>query len=339
MALVNVQSWHRFVVQRFSVAPEILGKMHCFEYAGQQVRIVVPVVDKTLEGKHDLERVRCWKWKKVDGVDVPKGYHVVSIDLYIKVPQPFDVPDSALQVSPKRTNLFSEQQVTQLDSLIGEHEKIASQAFAYWLRVLRWKARIPHIGEPEVSRERSGWSSYFEVIETGHRFWSGRQMLHAQISAEVTIEQWEVAQIALSAELTPPIWFDFLFEAIQRLNNGDELAAILSAAIGLEAIMRSLFSKHLSPETFSEPIVQEVFDLTNLRAIVNRRRKMSFWKRKGLEQVWREKEFQELLNCRDAIMHRAKADLAGNRNLRTTFNNLLEFAYVVDEKIFSVTDG
>ena len=160
----------------------------------------------------------------------------------------------------------------------------------------------------------------------------GPNVLVVQAQNVIASKEWEAAENALRSESMPPIWLEYVFNSLQRLNNQDEIGSVLSAAIGFEIMMRGLLARHLSAETASQKIVTTLLDQVNLRSIVNRVEDMRFW---GPE--WNRKfdssKFNELMNCRDAIMHRADVKVLRGKDLRKMYRALLEFAYFIDSSI------
>ena len=103
---------------------------------------------------------------------------------------------------------------TQLKNLVGDGGQALRTAFAYWLRVLRWKSGIGYIGEPSV--RYAGGSQGGAVLRertTKHRMWLQGGFISVVGSQPVTLAEWNAAQAALSACKSPPVWFDFLFDS------------------------------------------------------------------------------------------------------------------------------
>lgn len=61
-----------------------------------------------------------------------------------------------------------------------------------------------------------------------------------------------------------------------RINNKDLTGGILSLAIALEVNMRRLFSHDLR-QLSVQPVLLENFNLSNLRMLLNRMKKLDHW--------------------------------------------------------------
>jgi hypothetical protein len=104
---------------------------------------------------------------------------------------------------------------------------------------------------------------------------------------------------------------------------------VLSLAIALESTIRNLVTDHLSKERV-EPLIFEVVDLANLRSILSRLRKLTFWNQ-DFDRVMDFKLFNALMNWRDRVMHSADIKDLNEQNLRKTYTKLKTFAYFVSE--------
>jgi hypothetical protein len=254
----------------------------------------------------------------------------------VVVKESVKIPEALLQHPPSRYSLVSKPKQEELSGIINFHSNIGETAFKYWLAVLRWKSRIGHIGEPGIryaGQKRSG--SVLRSRDTGHPFWLPMQVIMAQRHELVTVEHWQAAQAALSKEKTPPVWIDFLFDSEQRLNNLDNVGATLSLAIALEVSVRMLATHHLDHQHKIESVIREIIDITNLRAILNRLTKLSFWD-KHWKRITQFADFNKLMNARDQIMHAANTKTLDTGELRRIYTSVHNFGYCVAEYLESL---
>jgi hypothetical protein len=88
-----------------------------------------------------------------------------------------------------------------------------------------------------------------------------------------------------------------------RINNNDLTGGILSLAIALEVNVRAIFSRDLR-RLGVESVLLEIFDQTNLRALLNRIKRLKHW-----DQQWEQaadlSSFNTIMNYRDRVMHSA----------------------------------
>jgi hypothetical protein len=212
---------------------------------------------------------------------------------------------------------------------------VALGAFGYWLRVLRWKSGIGHIGEPEVrAAGGSARTPSLQERETGHRFWLAPSIIVAPGRRAVTKSQWQATQDALTRMQPPPVWIDFLFDGEHRINNRDFTGAVLSLAIALEAIVRTLATQGLSTERV-EPLIFKLVDRSNLRSILNDFRTLCFWS-KEWERVTDFSAFNTLMNDRDRIMHSANTADLDEQKLRKLYAKLRPFAHFASDYLDSI---
>ena|SRR5215813_11223884 len=91
-----------------------------------------------------------------------------------------------------------------------------------------------------------------------------------------------------------------------------------------------LVTYHLAKEQV-EPLVFEVVDLANLRSILNRLRKLTFWKNQDFDRVMDFELFNALMTLRDRMMHSPDIKDLNEQDLRKTYTKLKTFAYFVSE--------
>jgi hypothetical protein len=100
---------------------------------------------------------------------------------------------------------------------------------------------------------------------------------------------------------------------------------VLSLAIALEVNVRFVFSDDLRRANL-QPVVLEVFDLTNLRALLNRLKRIRHW-----DSNWAASTdfsaFNGLMNHRDGVMHSAKTESLDVIELRKMHAAVKKFAY------------
>jgi hypothetical protein len=127
------------------------------------------------------------------------------------------------------------------------------------------------------------------------------------------------------------VWFDFLFYSEMRINNDDLVGAVLSLAIALEVNVRTIFSHDLGT-TNIEPVMLEIFDQANLRALLNRIRKTRRWD-KEWEKATDLGEINSLMNYRDRVMHSAETENIDVVKLRKMHAAVKTFAYFTCDKL------
>jgi hypothetical protein len=325
--IIQANSIHQFSPDRFCVTPELLGAEHVFDYSGKQVSVVLPTAQKESPAlPRELSNVECYKWR-TEG-NVPLEYKVNRIKVRVAVGNDIAVPEEALKVAPRRDELFTKPERDRFDDLVNEQSELAIDSFRYWLSVLRWKAKAGHIGEPQVrASDHSSGGSALQDTASGHRFWLQPHRIVAQGSKVITPSEWQLAQKALMECKSPPIWFDFVFQGEQRINNHDLTGAVLSLAIALEALIRGLTTHHLSTQTV-EPLIYDIVDRANFRSILGRIRKLTFWN-SDWEKTIDFSMFNMLMDYRDRVMHSADIKMLNRQELMAIHAKVKILAYFV----------
>jgi hypothetical protein len=197
--------------------------------------------------------------------------------------------------------------------------------------MLRWKSGIGYIGEPSISYGGDRQSAALCERGTGHRLWTQTATIVLQGNRPITEENWSAAQSALLSLKTAPIWFDFLFDSEMRLNNQDLVGAVLSLAIALEVTIRFIFFGELSKVSV-DPVIVEVLDLTNLRALLSRLKKTKHWNSKWASATDLS-TFHRLMDLRNDVMHLAKIDPLDRGELRRMYQAVKAFAYFTSDAL------
>jgi hypothetical protein len=325
MAYVDVPAhiFRRFDLDRLCITPELVGAKHDFAFEGNKFTLELPNTDH--EGvPFEQQRLRLYKLRTKG--NVPLEFEVRNVDLVMELADSVRVPEEILHLQPNQFDLFTPTEQVQMDKLVEEAEQALRAAFGYWLRVLRWKSGIGHIGEPSIRYAGSGQGgAVLREKSSKHRMWLQGQVIMAIGRHAVTSLEWNATQAALAARKTPPVWFEFLFDSQMRINNNDLVGAVLSLAIALEVNLRFIFSGDLRKANL-QPVVLEVFGLTNMRALLTRLKKIRHW-----DSTWAASTdfnaFHKLMDHRDGVMHTAKTENLGASELRKMHAAVKRFAY------------
>jgi hypothetical protein len=325
---IEAASSHSFSLDRFCVKPELLGARHDFTFAGKSLTIQIPADQDDPATPHELRSVTCYMWR-TEG-RVPLEYQVRRIAMRIAIGRHLSIPEEALVVSPRRDELFTKTEKHDLQQLIDSQADLAHDAFRYWLSVLRWKSGVGTIGEPEVKYAGdSGGGAALQESSTGRRFWLQGHRIAVPGRKAIGASEWQLTRLALDRTEKPHIWFEFLFEGEQRINNADLMGAVLSLAVAFEAIVRTLVTHGLSKQPV-EPVVLLLIDRTNLRSILNQLKSLSFWS-KEWSRVTDFSAFNDLMNQRDGVMHSGKVEGLDANKLKEVYRKLKSFAYFASE--------
>jgi hypothetical protein len=314
----------RFDLDRLCITPELVGAKHEFVFDGMQFTLQLPAVVDREDVPFELRRLHLYKWQAKG--NIPLEYEVHSLDIEVALADSVHVQEEVLRLHPNQFDLFAPHEQAQLNKLVAEAGQALRTAFAYWLRVLRWKSGIGYIGEPSVRYAGGdGGGAVLRERATKHRMWLQGGVISVIGSQPVALEAWNATQAALSACKSPPVWFEFLFDSQMRINNKDLVGGVLSLAIALEVNLRFIFSEDLLKANL-QPVVLEVFDLTNMRALLTRLKKIRQW-----NSSWAASTdlsaFHKLMDYRDGVMHRAKTENLDEGELKKMHTAVKAFAY------------
>ena len=239
-------SHHQFKISRLTIVPDLVGARHDFLHQGKRVVINLPALAQVIEGRRMTDAIESgWHW--VGEEDKPQNFHVYVVHVRVRG-QEMEVPDEVLRSPNTRWQAFDENKQQSLVSLMDALSVTANDAYAAWLRVMRWKSGIGFIGEPYLLSRSLARKPRLECCATGRHFWTADQVLTVPREETVSSQQWEEAQSALSSGDQPPIFLDFLFDGEHRARNSDFVGATLSLAIAFESAVRSLITAPLPNE-------------------------------------------------------------------------------------------
>jgi hypothetical protein len=316
----------RFALDRLHISPDLVGTVHQFVFEGKAVTVRLPSLES--EKVPVDRRIALVRWQTKG--NVPLEYQVNSLDLKVDIEESIQIPAAMLQLSPNQSALLQPEQSKRLDELVSSTGELAGRAFDYWLRTLRWKSKVGYIGEPRVQYPgHNGGDAVLKEQISGNRLWLEPVRILGQMSTVVSLTEWNATQQALSENNAAPIWFDYLFDSQMRINNNDLIGGILSLAIALEVNVRNIFSHDLR-RLAVQPVLLEIFDQTNLRALLNRIKRLQHW-----DDHWRDAvdldSFNKVMNYRDRVMHSADTENLDAKELRKLGVAVTKFAYFTSD--------
>ncbi len=313
----------RFAPNGLQVTTSLIAAKHDFIFENQRVTVQLPPLDKE-NTPFDQRRVSCYKW--LSQGHVPLEYHVFDLNVEVEIEKPVRVPSTMLEQQYVHRDRLQPQEQSFLDGLVTEADGVALRALTYWLRVLRWKSKIGNIGAPRVEQIGSSGGATLYDRQRGHRLWVQPHLIIGMAAPAVEPAAWGATQDALTAGKTPPIWFDYLHDSEMRIRNKDLTGGILSLAIALEVNVRTLFSHDLH-QLSVQPVLLEVFDLTNLRTLLNRMRQLKHWDA-NWEKVVDLSALNKVMNYRDKVMHSASTQNLNEKELRQLNKAVKDFGYL-----------
>jgi hypothetical protein len=325
---VPINVFAHFEIDRLAIVAELVSAQHQFVFNGKNVTVSLPGLDRA-GLPVELQRIRLYKWKS-DG-NVPLEYAARSLAVEMELPDPIHVPQEILHLPAKQFELFEPSERDRLDRIVKEAGEDLRAAFSEWLKVLRWKSGIGYIGEPSISYGGDHQSAALCERATGHRLWTQTGVIVLQAGRPLTEADWSATQSALLDLKQVPLWFDFLFDSEMRLNNKDLVGAVLSLSIALEANIRFIFFGELSKANL-DPVVVDVFDLTNIRPLLDRLKKTKHWNSEWASAADMS-TFHRLMDLRNKVMHLAKIDALDSGELRRMYQAVKKFAYFTSDAL------
>lgn len=330
---IDAHLWMRLYLDQFVIMPALHGAAHQFEFENKNVVIAIPKAAPAKSPVSEWDPIICNSWRKDEkGELIPLQFVVQCVEISVHIDKKVSVPSEILTLSPNQFDKVTVDKQKELTSTIHAHMGVGHRAFDHWLGVLRWKSRIGHIGEPRIAYAGAqGALAALRQTADNHRFWVPGGVITLPRQVPVSEDHWRRAQKALIGQVPPPVWLKFLFESEQRANNNDITAAFLNLAIALEVGIRALIAHTLRDKDI-EPIVEKILDLSNIAAIANRLKMLTFWDKKW-QKVADLSAFQTIMNRRNDIMHAARGIELDKKELDKFLKTVSKFVFFVDEYI------
>lgn len=236
MPEIATKTWNRFITRNLSVAADVMGSVHEFDFETFHVKVRLPTQEDAQrdEGFDEVARLTGWR----ESTKEPLVYDVAKVDVNVLHPGLINVPEEALSNPPNQYEHFTDQQKNVVEDVCNRFSGVAERAFQYWLEIIRWVSNNAMIGQPDISGFESGWSTYLMDVSTGHRVWSSSHTIVVHLQSEITKEDWKNAEDHLKNGDTLPLHLRFFHDAKSSKRNGQYEKAIIELAMACEIYLR-----------------------------------------------------------------------------------------------------
>jgi hypothetical protein len=236
MPEIATQTWNRFITRNLSVAADVMGSVHEFDFETFHVKVRLPKQEDAQrdEGFDEVARLTSWKASTKE----PLVYDVAKVDVNVLHTGLINVPEEALSNPPNQYEHFTDRQKNTVEDMCNRFSGIAERAFQYWVEILRWVSSNAMIGQPDISGFESGWSTYLMDVSTGHRVWGSSHTIVVHLQSEITKEYWKKAEEHLNNGDTLPLHLRFFHDAKASKRNGQYEKAIIELAMACEIYLR-----------------------------------------------------------------------------------------------------
>lgn len=324
--LFDAEARRRFEVQGLAVIGAVLGRSHSFRFAEHEIHLVLPTESPLgTDEWHRQTRKIGWKTSDPDNPNTTE-HQVLEVELRTELPVQLAIDERAFSEPPKSRNVTGAQE-TKLNETANEYARLLAGAFEHWQRTLRWLGGHYAVGFPlnRVGRDPYGQTSaYLHRRADGRGMWSQTALFIVQRQSVISANQWQLIQRVLSSAEEPPIWFDFIAEAHQRHVSYDSRGTIISAAIGCETVIRSMFWLNVSDVGNEE--IRGIIDRAPAQAILGK------WDQVAgacPEGKWEKKIIHALFDMRNSLMHSGEMR-SGSGKVEAALKAATEFVRLAD---------
>lgn len=298
-----------FETRYFKIVPELIAAEHSFRFKGYDVSVTLPS-KRQVERKNEDFCLAAWDaWRIIDGEEVPCEYIINAVFVRIQVAERVTLPAEIAQRHANAFDLLDEVQTQSLEGLCAQYNALATEAFRYWLNIVRWASDYYKLG-----RESVEWVSIHRkptlcIAQTGKRIWGPTTTIRFRGSPRIKQDLWDKAGRALRASASVPTYWTLLHDAEEYLERQEFRRSILDIAIACEVYMRTQVLDTL-PNGLAPSLVKAIEDMNINQYVQNHFPQIvaSTEQSDALKSI--KKELGSLFSARNEIMHMAKTHRA-----------------------------
>lgn len=307
---VELETKVTLLVYNLAIKPDVIGMKHEFPYKGAMVTISLPVEEQieAWAGQVDIPAASPGFWHAIEGSpDVPASLDIHRVYVTVRQGNRFSFDPIVFTEPVNAYQHMSDSEQEGITRLADEGKSIASNAFEYWLTVLRWVGGDYRIGRRHVESKIAGFSMLHDV-ETGRKVWGSAGPLKFLAYQALTVDQWLHVGALLKVEESVPIYVALLQDAEDYQDRKEYRRAMIDIAIACEVFLRSHVLRTL-PDSLDQ-------DITTMIESAN----ISQFARKFFVNQLRDdakadykpfiKEIDSLFDARNKIMHMANDERA-----------------------------
>lgn len=312
-------------------AGNILGQAHEFKFSDYQVRVRLPSAEFEIGSNEPIgnsAKIVHFRQGRVDDLALEHTFYavdylIVEIDFIEQVLIPSALLDS--EHVQKSAELSS--QAPHLDKLTIRYDRLLVMAWQHWMRVARWATNQSRMGLPDWTIGQNANLTMPRVHEksTGFGVWASPVVIKSIRPASLDSKRWQHVGDILTGQRTPPIWFEYLVEAQQRLFNQDYSGSVLSSVIACETIARAVYKQLVG--TPRNAAAEDLADRVAAQAIIGR------WK--DLTGLKAEGKVHQIFEIRNGLVHSGRTDSVDERIATNTFQTARNFVLSGDEWWFA----
>lgn len=312
----KIKSWNRFLTKNFVVSPELMGGSHGFYYDKAKTTIKLPNLSSVDRGKEYDAVAEVGTRRSSD--NEPLNYIILKVDVEINLSEKAAFDPEVLNRNPVAYELFDEVETQQYEENSNRYEKIAKNAFEYWVSIVRWVLDDYSIGRKEIIGNESGWSTYLNEVETSKTVWIQMCMYTLPGCSVVSKANWEEIQAKLDGGDKIPIYVSLKHDAEENMSNGDYRRALVDLAVSCETFLRYTVLNTL-PSSLHEDFAN-LIEEASISQYVNKYFKKLLKESELSEYKRISSELTSLFSKRNKLMHMGKQDGVTSENCERYLN-------------------
>ncbi|CAE6803307.1 hypothetical protein R75461_05293 [Paraburkholderia nemoris] len=310
---IQLESKHRFQINNLTVEFALMGKSHVFPYKDATVTITLPKAESIAEHPDEFYIAGTSSYRMEGEKKVLLTVNVGVVNVSVKPGESVALPSVVLGKNPIGAALIPEDVKPRLKEIGERTDDIASNAFEYWLTVMRWRCDNHRIGRPPLPGPNILWQNFLLDAESKQIVWSIAGQIRIVSHREVTTTGWADTQASLQACEEVPVYILLLNDAREYFLRHEYRRAIIDLAIACEVFMRTIVLRTLPKNLDAD--MRAMIEEAN----INQYRKKflpNLLTKEGQVALKKlnEAHLNSLFDARNKIMHVAKDDRATNEN-------------------------
>jgi hypothetical protein len=310
----------RVSLNNLFVQQSTFGQSHSFDLDAGKITISLPSEPTAYEFREGLAS------DPENPLTTWYGFEEVSMRLDLSVPIQFKGDDTEF-------NGIEVVRSASANKAFGVLEIALDDGLDAWKRTLRWTAFAPEIDMSEIETTASqtvglGFKVFRRSDDALFRAHGGRSTSHG--GGKVTQDAWCSAGNALADGRLPPVWFDYLFDALRHRIVGDYRAAIIEAAVASETLVRTTLHAVVPP--IANDVARRIIETANIQGLLARWSELTNIskaeaKKNGLSAV------HALFNLRNEVMHSGLKERSALSEVVKLLPSITKFILAGDEHL------
>jgi hypothetical protein len=300
---IQLESQHQFQISNLTIDVGLMGQSHEFSYRGATVTVKLPSRADVGDPSDRFASAYPHMHRKVGDELELLAVDIAAVQVNVALDEKIALVPEVLNRIPNATDLIPEADCARLMDIGIRANNTASNAFEYWITVLRWQCDNPNVGRP-VSGPVMIYQNHLLDTNSKSRVWLMPNGVQVYMSKMLTEKQWITAQTFLQSGEDVPVYNLLLDDARYYRTRYEFRRSIIDLAIACEVFIRTIVLRTLPPTLDAD--MRDYIDDANINQYRHKYlfNLLSDEGKAALEKL-NKSSLNSLFALRNDIMHRA----------------------------------